>query len=146
MFDDIRQKVPNRGAAIFAYGVTLLATLLTPATSWAAAYSDGSSQSWVIATIVAVLLVSGLWLATITLLRAAVRMRWIARDGVSGLQRNLHVIFSGLLLLAIVIPYLAAVNPLAAMLTAGGIVAGAVISMLLKRPRAENRVEGSLRD
>lgn len=69
---------------------------------------------WVTATIVSVSAVVVLWLAAVVVSGAALKLRWINEHRHSRLSRALQVLFGGLLLTAMLMPYLAMNHPLVA--------------------------------
>jgi hypothetical protein len=86
-----------------------------------------SSAAWVNATITSVAAVIAMWIAAMGLSALSLKMRWVNHHGHSRLTRNLQVVFGGLLLSAMLMPYLVMHHPV----VAAGLLVTGVLTMLV---------------
>lgn len=90
-----------------------------------------SSSPWVTTTIVSVAAVIAVWLASLCLSALSLKMRWVSPHRHNRLTRGLQVIFGGLLLTAVLMPYLAMHHPV----VATGLLITAVVMLLVMGTR-----------
>jgi hypothetical protein len=109
------------------------AAVVVPSTAFAAGPSSIGSYAWVWTTLLAVLVVAAVWLASGTAMRAFIRLRWLPRHRKIQLDRALNVFFGALLLMALVLPYLAAFAPTMAMLSVGSFVFISLVTLMFRR-------------
>jgi hypothetical protein len=88
--------------------------MLVSMPTYAQTTSTVAGSSWITATIVSVSSVLALWIAAVVLSGLARKLRWVSPHRHSRLTRGVQVVFGGLLLLAMMMPYLAMNHPLVA--------------------------------
>ncbi len=85
-------------------------------------------STWVTATIISVSAVFVLWGASVGASALALKMRWISRHRHNRLSRGLQVVFGGLLLTAVLMPYLAMNHPV---LATGLLITGVLMTVFV---------------
>ncbi len=85
------------------------------------------TASWVNTTIVSISVVSLLWMGSAMAFSLARRFHWLSGHRHSRLSRGLQVLFGGLLLMAVFLPYLAIHHPVVAV----GVFVAATITALV---------------
>lgn len=90
-----------------------------------------SGSPWVTATIISVAAVLALWVASMGLSALSLKMRWVSRHRHNRLTRGLQVVYGGLLITAMMMPYLAMHHPV----VAAGLLLTAVLAMLVMGTR-----------
>lgn len=113
---------------------------LAPSTALAAGPTAYDSYAWVWATVVSVLIIAAVWLASGTFMRAAIRLRWIPKHHKIVLDRSINVFFGALLLVALVVPYLAVTAPAMAMSIVGVFIAASLAAFMLRRPHSDDDI------
>ena len=114
------------------------AAFVVPNTAAAANGVSSDSYAWVWATLVSVLIVAAVWLASGTAMRAFIRLRRLPQHTKVRLDRAINVFFGALLLLALVLPYLAVAAPTLAMLCVGTFVLVSFGTLVLRRPDSDS--------
>lgn len=131
-----RQSIARLGAHTLV--LSSAAAFIIPNTAAAAnGTSSSGAYAWVWATLVSVLIVAAVWLASGTAMRAFIRLRWLPKHTKVRLDRAINVFFGALLLLALVLPYLAVAAPTLAMLCVGTFLLVSVGTLVLRRPGSD---------
>ncbi|MGM0555360.1 MAG: hypothetical protein ACQEVA_03180 [Myxococcota bacterium] len=133
-----RRDIATRIGARSLIFTSATATVIAPATAFAAGPSTSASYAWVWTTLLAVLVVAAVWLASGTAMRAFIRLRWLPRHRKIQFDRGLNVFFGALLLLALVLPYLAVIAPTMAMLSVGSLVFLSLVMLLFRRSDSDS--------
>jgi hypothetical protein len=118
--------------------VAVVGVVLLSAPVYAQTTSGVAASSWVAATIISVSTVVGLWLCAVMLSGLARKLRWMSPHRHSQLARGVQVLFGGMLLLAMMMPYLAMNHPVAA----AGVVAVVLFMALVLGSRARQPAVG----
>jgi hypothetical protein len=136
----VARKVRRRGGGVGALGVAM--ATMVPATGWAqtlegaSLLGDGGSQTNLLwGTAVALFSVALMALASMMAVLLLRRLRWLSSTAEYRLVRSMRVMFGGLVLLAMILPYVV-LNFSAATLVPLVAGAGVVIVAGWRRPQA----------
>jgi hypothetical protein len=136
----MRQRARSQSTDHLGRRATILscatAAFAVPNTALAAQGAASDSYAWVWVTLVSVLIVAAVWLASGTAMRAFIRLRWLPRHKKVRLDRAINVFFGALLIMALVLPYLAVAAPTLALLCVGTFIVVSFGALMVRRPAA----------